>query len=271
MANKKCPKCGEDNPAEAVMCWACYTPLTAGASAGATAPRTGVAPKAVGGKAGAPGAKDDEEKKKTDPKVFVVGGVLAVGAVAALFMSGMLGGSSAAEPGAVTTPPKVTVNPGPSGFTGGGGTTTVGPPPPPPPGGSNASPGGSGGGAPPPPSYAMLGLPSPRFKTATFGIAPSQPVGSPQEAFNLAETARQQLSGNGKWSNMQIFVFADADAGQTFNKYMTKRRGQPLTSGDYSVLAQQNAWDKATIFYEVVGKEGHVSYPSQHPSNWWTG
>jgi len=26
---KDCPKCGEDNPEEAVMCWACYTPLGA--------------------------------------------------------------------------------------------------------------------------------------------------------------------------------------------------------------------------------------------------
>ena len=28
--NHKCPKCGEESPADAVMCWACYTPLGAG-------------------------------------------------------------------------------------------------------------------------------------------------------------------------------------------------------------------------------------------------
>ena len=43
MNNKtqKCPKCGEENPAEAVMCWACYTPLSA---AKAHAPRPEPAP-----------------------------------------------------------------------------------------------------------------------------------------------------------------------------------------------------------------------------------
>ncbi len=34
--NQKCPHCGEENPAEAVMCWTCYTPLRAGK---ASAPR----------------------------------------------------------------------------------------------------------------------------------------------------------------------------------------------------------------------------------------
>lgn len=30
--HQDCPKCGEDNPIEAVMCWACYTPLGSGAA-----------------------------------------------------------------------------------------------------------------------------------------------------------------------------------------------------------------------------------------------
>lgn len=30
MKTQQCPKCGEENPSEAVMCWACYTPLGRG-------------------------------------------------------------------------------------------------------------------------------------------------------------------------------------------------------------------------------------------------
>lgn len=33
MDNKICPSCNEENPAEAVMCWYCYQPLTVGAKA----------------------------------------------------------------------------------------------------------------------------------------------------------------------------------------------------------------------------------------------
>ena len=28
METKRCPKCGEENPPEAVLCWACYTPFS---------------------------------------------------------------------------------------------------------------------------------------------------------------------------------------------------------------------------------------------------
>ena len=46
-AQKQCPKCGEKNPAEAVMCWACYTSLSGGAMAAPPAsvsiPSAGVA------------------------------------------------------------------------------------------------------------------------------------------------------------------------------------------------------------------------------------
>ena len=251
------------------MCWACYTPLTAGASMGATAPRAGAAPKAGGGK---PGAKEDEEKKKVDPKIFVVGGVLAVGAIAALFMSGIFGGSGSTDSGGIVSAGKVAVSNTGNGFTAGsGGGAPVSPPPPPPPPSGGGGGGGGGTSAPPPPSYSMIGSPSPRFSTATFGIAPSQPVASAQEAYNLAETARQQLARNGKWTGMQIVVFTDTTSGQAFNDYMTKRRGQPLASGDYSALAQQNAWQNATIFYEVVGSKAHVSYPSKNPEGWWGG
>jgi hypothetical protein len=74
VASKKCPKCGEDNPAEAVMCWACYTPLSAagGAPLGATAAMSaGALAQGPMGKAGSgpTPVEGEKEKKPVDPKI----------------------------------------------------------------------------------------------------------------------------------------------------------------------------------------------------------
>ncbi|RYG70864.1 hypothetical protein EON80_06595 [bacterium] len=70
MASKKCPKCGEDNPAEAVMCWACYTPLSGGPAVGSmsTATASLAAKGPVGkGPVGVPGVEEDSGKKASIP------------------------------------------------------------------------------------------------------------------------------------------------------------------------------------------------------------
>lgn len=267
MANKKCPKCGEDNPAEAVMCWACYTPLTAsaGASMGAgiggagaaTMPRTG-------GPMGVPGAgvADTGQKKETDPKIFVLGGLLGVGALVALFMT--FSGSTPVDPPLV---PNTTDVPFPAS----------GPPPPPPlqpvqqgsSGGTGPTNSGTGPSQPPPPSFTFITSPNPTLPTATFAIMPSQSGVSKEQAVNMARTARQQIAGNGKWTRMQIFVFADQASGQAFKEYMRSRRGAPLGSGDYASLAASNSWAGALAFYETAGKSGRVAYPSLNPRSWW--
>lgn len=272
MANKKCPKCGEDNPAEAVMCWACYTPLTAGAGAAmgagvgmggagaATLPRPG-------GPMGAPVPTDAGEKKQIDPKIFLVCGLFLVGGVIALFTTGIISSGPPPMDMASTT---TTTDTDFGARPGSGGTTvSVGPiqPPPPPTGGG----GGEIGGpvAPPAPSFSMVVSPNPRFSTATFGIAPSSPNASPQQALNLAKSARQSVLNGSKWKNAQIVVFRDAASASTFRSYMGQRRGEPINGNDFAALAGQGAWAGALVYYETRGSAGKVYYPSANPTHWW--
>ncbi|RYX81580.1 hypothetical protein EON83_23315 [bacterium] len=272
MANKKCPKCGEDNPAEAVMCWACYTPLTAGGGAAmgagpglggggtATLPRPGTA-------VGVPGV-EAAAKKEIDPKLFFVGGGLLLAAVIALFTTGIIGGSSNTpyvDPSAPSDTGAVS-----SGFNsdrGAVGPIQSAPPaaPPSPP----SAPTGNDNVAPPPPSFSMVVSPNPRFATAAFAIAPAQPGVTPDQAANLARQARQQMAANGRWTKTQIVVFNTADSGQSFRQFMSQRRGAPLSGSDFLTLSNQGVWDNAVIFYETQGKSEKVSQPSKNPKGWW--
>lgn len=114
MASKKCPKCGEDNPAEAVMCWACYTPLSGSAPLGAgLTGAAGTLPKGAGSPVGVP-LTEEPAKKGLDPKAIGIGAFLLVGVIAAVMMSGMMGGGGGEEGGASPTPI-------PDGVGGGGG------------------------------------------------------------------------------------------------------------------------------------------------------
>ena len=264
MANKKCPKCGEDNPAEAVMCWACYTPLTAGAGAAMGAGGMGAAGAATlprpGGPMGVPSAVNEGEKKQIDPKIFLVGGLLLVAAVVALFTTGIIGGSS--PPGVIDNgiPTTITTD---TGFVGTSGMAATPPPPPPPPT-NNGPTGGSGEVVTPPaPSYSMVSSPNPRYSVATFGITPAQPNVSEAQATNLASTAGSSMSRSRKWDGMQIFVFRDAASASSFKQFMSQRQGKPLGAGDYQGLASQGALSGAIVYYEVRGKTGRVSYPSR--------
>jgi len=269
VANKKCPKCGEDNPAEAVMCWACYTPLTAGASAtmspgAASGART--SPRG-GGKTPAAMPATDEEKKKTDPRLFFAGGGLLVAGLAFVFFSGILGGGGGGDAGVTQTSGKPSF-PGsslrPSG--GGNGPPVPFPPPPPPPPPPN-------GNTPPvqpvPAPYSVVVPPNPRFTTATLAITPTNQTGNAKDALGLAKAARQDLQSRGKWTITQIVVFPDRKSAGVFQEYMSGRRGAPLDRDNYSELADKNAWANATVYYTSTGNRESYYYPAVDPKNWW--
>ena len=263
MASKKCPKCGEDNPAEAVMCWACYTPLTGSApipgamGTGAVRPGAGAAT----GKPGPIGAPTEEEgaKKQIDPKLFVVGGLLVLGLIVAGVMN--FGGSKTddgtlpANPDGGTETPAVPNN--------GGGAPAPPPAPPTIPSDPNA--------APVTPSalpYNVIVPPNPQYATGTMGILATQPNISPAQAGSLAKFARNQFARNGKWTGMQIAVFSNSDAARQFAAYQAKRKGAPLKPNDYQQLG--GVWTSVPAFYESSGKRESVAYPTRNPGSWWT-
>ena len=270
MANKKCPKCGEDNPAEAVMCWACYTPLTAGAGAsmGAGIGGAGAATMPRSGPMGVPGAgvpNDGQRKKEVDPKLYLLGGLLVVGLIVGVLMSGILGSSAAPDSTLINVLPAA---PSDNGFgTRGGAAAPIQLPPPPAPSGGG---GGGGGGQQQQPSYTAVVSPNPKYTTATFGIVPAQPVNAAGAA-NLARAARQDMAANGKWTNTQIFVFTDNNSATIFKQAMNARKGMPLGPNDFATMAVQGAWAGATLFYESRGNKEKTSSPAANPRSWWTG
>ncbi len=271
MATKKCPKCGEENPAEAVMCWACYTPLAGGAAAvaggGLVTPRGGAA--AVTPAATA--AHQNDEKAATDPKVFLVAGLLVgamiIGGFTTGIIPGLLGGKSEA-------PVPLQED------TGGGGGQDEGfsnplPPVQQPPALTMPAPGGGGGAAVTPPSqespFKTVVPPDPRYANGTMGIMATAPNISPATARSLAKYAKQQFAAGGKWTAMQVVVFSDPGAAGAFRKYQAQRRGAKLTPREYQDLASQGVWASVPAFYETKGKNEQTFQPSANPNGWWTG
>jgi len=253
------------------MCWACYTPLTAGAgaamagasSAGATTlPRSSARPGVA--------QPDEKEKKKTDPRLFFVGGGLLVAGVIFAFTTGLFGGSGGGDVGTAPADPGASTNrpPGAPPFRPSGGGGPVGNPTTP------TFNGGGGGGssqtiAPQPAPYTVLVAPNPRFETAVQAIAPTNQISSNNQAAGLAKTARQNLQKSGKWTNTQIVVFSDRQSASAFQQYMNDRRGAPLGPDNYQELAQQDAWKGAAVYYTSTGNAEHVYYPSVNPQTWW--
>lgn len=255
MNQKKCPKCGESNPPEAVMCWACYTPLTSGvaglspAAAGSVAGgTTGAAPIAVGG--------DDEEKSK--PKITPVQmGVLGVGLLAALFFGAtqlMGGGTVPEDPGttpvAGTDPPVVQQQTAP---------VVAGAAPPPP---------GQAGPTSAELGFSVVSFPNASARTGVMAILikPDSGAGS---AVSMAKEARAQFTNANRFPVMQVFVFNNQQAAQIFKEHQAKRRNEPLENGDYSALAP--AWSGAVARVEFRGNSTKVANPSNNPSGWWRG
>lgn len=262
MANKKCPKCGEDNPAEAVMCWACYTPLSGAAPLTASAAAI-PATAGAAGKIGAPGVDvSDNEKKGIDPKAIGIGAVLLIGlAIAGFVTFGMGSGGGGDE--ATPTDPVPAGDPGPGAGA-----------PPPPPVASGPPPvfTPSGGGAPVaavPLPFTTVVQPNPAYATGTVGIISNNANLSPTQAIGLAKSARQQFMANGRWKNMQIAVFTNPTSAKAFQTYQASRKGQKLESNDYQTLASQGVWSGAAAFYETIGRSEYPYYPSRNPTAWW--
>lgn len=257
MNQKKCPKCGENNPAEAVMCWACYTPLSGGATVAAGA--GGAAAMAAPGTAVA--GKDEGEKKPIAPwQIGVVVGalLLAVGFGIYTFM-----GSSSDDPSSVSvnvTDANPNYGPGPGGYPNNS-PVVSGPAP-------DSGPGGGPTIDPKPIPYALIASPNVTMSWGVMAIVPNRAGTSPVAAASLAKFARNQFSGVTSWEGMHIYVFSDTQSAQAFNDYQAPRRHALLGPGEYGEVA--NLWPKCLARYEYRrnGRE-KVVYPSRNPGAWW--
>ncbi|MBW3636226.1 MAG: zinc finger Ran-binding domain-containing protein [Armatimonadetes bacterium] len=261
MASKKCPKCGEDNPAEAVMCWACYTPLSGSAATTGIAGAAGLAgfggtTSAAQAPVGVP-AVEEAPKKGVDPKlVGIVAFLLIGGVVAFLVNGGMSGGSgpvtadtalteapadpNAPPPPPVAAPPPLSVAPS---------STTTAPP------------------APVPVIFTTVTAPNPKFETGVVGVL--VPPAKAGQATGAAKFVRDQFSRNGSWTRMQVVVFADSATADAFRAYQGPRGGRPLDATSYQQLSTQGVWTNTLAFLESSGKKEVMHYPSRNPNGWW--
>ena len=254
MSQKKCPKCGEMNPAEAVMCWACYTPLTAGAVAGggtAAMAATPIAP------------AEDKEKKSVAPWQLGVVGVavlLALGFGASQMMGGSVVEDPAVGPGTVPSRNAGTSKPhGPSpDINTGNVTVTL----------------GSGTSTSVPIStvvnYIPVSPPNPASPWGVLAIVPKDGNADQTTAAGMAQFAYQQYGGKSTFKAMQIFVFKDRQTGLQFNQYQIRRQYKVLSDDD--LAGQVNLWPKCLAYFEVNGNASpQVSYPYLNPTGWWRG
>lgn len=249
MSQKKCPKCGENNPAEAVMCWACYTPLAGGATAmpHASAP--------VGQSASA-----ERTKNSVAPwQIAVIGVALLVAVVGSFAMM------SRAKPDTDTTPyaapappPDVSSGSGPAistyveGSAGAAGASAVSPAQPSQPGQM---------------LFTVSLPPKSGVAWGTMAIVPSGAAAGQEAA--LAAAACQQAVSGGKWDGLYVYVFSDAASAQKFRQYQSGRGGEPLKSSDYNAL--QSLWSQVPVRYEYSRGNEAIRYPSKSPGGWWSG
>lgn len=261
MNQKKCPKCGEMNPGEAVMCWACYTPLT-GAAVGAGAGGGGTAAVSTPGVI----AHDDDggQKKAIPPwQMGAVGvGLLLLLGVGAKTMMGGGGGGDGGDGGDGGTTNGVqrpldrpdrpngpvnvpSTNPnGPIGPS----TTTVDPKPLP---------------------FTMAVPPNPASAWGVMAIVPTDSNIGATRAASLASFAAKMQARSGKWAAMHVYVFQDMASANMFKQYQVPRRSEALTAGDYNQLI--NLWPHCLARYEVNGGRESILYPSNAPNGWWAG
>jgi hypothetical protein len=248
---KKCPKCGEMNPAEAVMCWACYTPLTGGAvgAGGAGAAAVG-APAVI--------AHDEEEGKKKAIPAWQMGAVglgllVLLGVGAKTMMVGSTDDTAVDTTGAIVSDPgRVRTGPATTG-------PATGPSLPTNPGG------GSTTSAPIAAPYTMVLSPNPNLEWGIAAIVPTQANTGGPRAAGIAGFARRTLKGN--WKAMHIYVFDSAQSAQTFNEYQIPRRSDVLQASDYSSLAA--LWPHCLARYEYNGGKESYSEPARNPTGWW--
>lgn len=259
MAQKKCSKCGELNPPEAVMCWACYTPLSGGGA-------PSMAGMAGGGGAMRASAEATSIKKPVEPwQLGVIGfGVLVAVVMGARSMMGGTGNITVVE--AISSAPPTTVPDSTSPNTAPTMTTAT----------------LSGGGGAAAPSIVPAALPQPGkmaftvslppkrgVSWATMAIVPTQAGTTPQAAASLAAAARQQLAGTGDWKGVYIYVFSDQASASKLRAFQADRDGQPLGQSDYQSLSA--IWPRTLARYEYSKGWEAIRYPATNPTGWWQG
>ena len=256
MNQKKCPKCGENNPAEAVMCWACYTPLSGGATV-AAGPGGATT---MAGSGTAVAHKEESEKKPVAPwQIGVIVGALLLGLGFGAYT--MMNSGSTTEEFTVTT----TGGDPTSSYSGEGTTPVVNDGPAPVPGS-----GGTVGGPVEPrrAPYTMVAPPNVRMSWGVMAIVPNNAGTSAQSAAQLAKFARNQYNMVRSWQGMHIYVFADTASAQQFNEFQGARSHAPLGPAEYTQLAQ--VWPKCLARYEYRnGQPDRFVYPSRNPESWW--
>ena len=264
MNQKKCPKCGENNPPEAVMCWACYTPLTAGAVA------PGVAPGAVrpGGPPGpgGPAAATDTGGGAggIQPWMYAVGGVVLL-VILVVGAKVLMGG----DPPGDAAPGGDTGGTSSTGMTGSPGN--VMPPSrssgtmPLPPSNSNST--GPGSTTILPAPYNIGAIPNPQAPVGIVGIAPVQPL-SPSQGASIAKYAVSQFANVDHWGALEVFVFQDQQANQAFKDYQTGRRSYPLGADDFNSAELNNLWPQTMAVY-VFYKGGKERVVKPGSADWY--
>lgn len=270
MTKKKCPKCGEDNPPEAVMCWACYTPLSGESS-------SSPAPNAATKKSLAAVAAGDEEKKKIAPWQMGVVGVAVAGLLFVGVRTMMPPVEEEVDTGAETTasttpsssnpPPPAPAPPPPA----------PGIPAPPAPVAPAPAPAPAGVPAPTPKGlpYKVVVAPNPRQSIATMAILPNDGTATGAQAASLAAFSRRQYKARltKRWSTLYIYVFSDKESADYFARYMKRRKGRTLMDEDYTYLSA--LWSSVLARYTYTTYKGQrverILYPSKDPNGWWTG
>jgi hypothetical protein len=264
VASKKCPKCGEDNPAEAVMCWACYTPLSGGPAVGGinTAAAALGAKGPIGkGPAGVPVVEEESGKKGIDPKLIGVGAFLLIAGVVAFLVNTSMSSTGSTTDFTNVDPPAV--DPGrPSGPSAPAGQA-------PPTMGTNNNQSNNTVPPPVPLQFRTVTSPNPRYATGTVGILIA--ADKSNQAAGFARYAKDQLARNGKWRNFQVCVFTDQGTANQFKSYQAPRKGEPLQPADFAKLASSGVWNNTPVFYESKGKVDRVLYPSKSPNGFWSG
>jgi hypothetical protein len=244
---KRCPKCGEENPPEAVMCWACYTPLSGAAGASASKRSANSSAQAAD--------DDDAEDRKPAAQPWQIA-VIAIGLIFALFWVGknfLPSGSgedtlpTASAPGEMPPPGQAPAPAAPASTSTGTSNTTAVPPQKLP--------------------FTIAVSPNPNITVGTMAIVPTTPNISTSQAASLAAFTRSQFSQMKRWNKLYIYVFRDQQSAKQFADYQRPRRGAPLSDGDYRNLT--TLWNSALSCYVYNNGNDHVYTPSNNPSGWW--
>lgn len=241
MNAKKCPKCGENNPAQAVMCWACYSPFMA-ASADGLAPVGSAVPVAA------------DDGSSSGPSVpawayMLIGTVLTI----VVFMGAkyVVSGGTEVNPIVPDTPTTSTNPPG-----------TVNTP-------RSPDSGPSTPGQAPEIPFNLMVSPNEQAPVGVLAIVPKQQV-SPTQAANVARFA-SNLWGQGKghqWSRLQVYVFNDVETGNHFKDMQVRRKNWPLGADDFNSIPEVWPNTEAVCVFDR-GRLAKVVYPQRDPYNFW--